>query len=402
MKISNRTANFQYAIRDVLVVAAEVEAQGHKLIKLNIGDPIKYHFKTPKLLTEPLKYAEDENYNFYADSQGILEFREAIASYENHKHKVGVTADKVVVTAGVSEGIQMTFMSFTNPGDQVLIPGIHYPSYSGNATIFDVDPQYYKTVVDDCFYPDSDHIRSLMNEKTKMVILNTPNNPTGSVYPEKVIKEIIDIVGEFDACIISDETYDELLLDKGLKHIATATIAKDVPVITYNGFSKVFLAPGWRLGYAYLQDPDNKISDPWNGLNKLTRLRLCASTPLQKAGTEALKADQNTYLPETIKTLKERRDLMYNRLKNMEGISVYKPEAAFYIFPVLDLEQFTWKSDKEFVFDFLRKKHVLTVFGSGFGPFGENGFRMVYLPTSEKIEEAMNKLEDLLNENRMK
>lgn len=241
-----------------------------------------------------------------------------------------------------------------------------------------------------------------MNEKTKMVILNTPNNPTGSVYPEKVIKEIIDIVGEYDACIISDETYDELLLDEGLKHTATATIAKDVPVITYNGFSKVFLAPGWRLGYAYLQDPDNKVSDPWNGLNKLTRLRLCASTPLQKAGAEALKADQNTYLPETIKTLKERRDLMYNRLKNMEGISVYKPEAAFYIFPVLDLKQFTWKSDKEFVFDFLRKKHVLTVFGSGFGPFGENGFRMVYLPTLEKIEEAMNKLEDLLNENRIK
>ena len=401
MKISERTESFSYAIRDVLAVANEVEAQGHELIKLNIGDPIKYGFKTPSILTEPLKFAEEANYNFYADSQGLLEFREAIASYENRKHGTNVTADKVVATAGVSEGIQMTFMAFTNPSDRVLIPGIHYPSYSGNAAIFGTEVQYYKTVVEDKFYPDPDHIRSLMNEKTKLVFLNSPNNPTGSVYPEKVLKEIVDIVGEYDACIVSDETYDGLILDDGLKHVATSKIANDVPVIAYNGFSKVFLAPGWRLGYTYLHDPAEKVQGPWKGLNKLTRIRLCASTPLQKAGTEALKGNQNTYLPETIKMLKDRRDLMYKRLSEMEGISVYKPEAAFYIFPVLDMKQFTWKNDKEFVFDLLREKHVLTVFGSGFGPYGENGFRMVYLPTLPQIEDAMNRLEDLLNVSRI-
>jgi len=401
MKISERTEKFSYAIRDVLTVAAEVEAQGHEIIKLNIGDPIKYGFKTPKLLTEPLKYAEEENYNFYSNSQGLLEYREAVASYENSKHGVSVTADKVVATAGVSEGIQMTFMAFTNPGDNVVIPGIHYPSYSGNATIFDTKIQYYKTVVQDNFYPDTDHIRSLMNKETKLVFLNSPNNPTGSVYPEKVLKEIIDIVGEYDACIVSDETYDGLILDDGLKHIATAKIAKDVPVIAYNGFSKVFLAPGWRLGYAYLHDPENKAKGPWEGLNKLTRIRLCASTPLQKAGAEALKQNLNSYLPETIRILRERRDLMFKRLTEMEGITVFKPEAAFYIFPVLNMERFTWKNDKEFVFDLLRKKHVLSVFGSGFGPYGENGFRMVYLPTLQQIEDAMNRLEDLLNISRI-
>ncbi len=401
MEISNRTASFSYAIRDVLAVANEVEAQGHEIIKLNIGDPIKYGFKTPKILTDPLSYAEKENYNFYANSQGILEFREAIAEYEKRKHNVDVSAADVVVTAGVSEGIQMTFMAFTNPGDRVLIPGIHYPSYSGNATIFENDIQYYKTVVDGNFYPDPDHIRSLMNEKTKLVFLNTPNNPTGSVYPEKILKEIVDIAGEYDACIVSDETYDLLMLEDGLKHTATANLAKDVPVIAYNGFSKVFLAPGWRLGYAYIHDPAEKIQGPWEGFNKLTRLRLSASTPLQKAGTEALKQDLNTYLPQTIKALKDRRDLMYIRLVEMEGISVYKPEAAFYIFPMLSMDQFKWKDDKEFVFDYLRQKHVLTVFGSGFGPFGKNGFRMVYLPSLEEIDSAMDKLEDLLNENRI-
>lgn len=401
MRISNRTASFSYAIRDVIAVANEVEAQGHEVIKLNIGDPIKYGFKTPKILTDPLKYAEEENYNFYADSQGILEFREAIANYENRKHDVGISADKVVVTAGVSEGIQMTFMAFTNPGDRILIPGIHYPSYSGNATIFENDLQFYKTVVEEKFYPDPDHIRSLMTDRTKLVFLNTPNNPTGSVYPEKQLKEIVDIVGEYDACIVSDETYDLLMLDEGLKHVATAKIANDVPVLTYNGFSKVFLAPGWRLGYAYIHDPAEKIQEPWNGLNKLTRLRLCASTPLQKAGTEVLKQNQDSYLPETIQALKERRDLMYGRLSEMEGISVYKPEAAFYIFPVLAMEDFKWKNDKEFVFDLLRKKHILTVFGSGFGPYGQNGFRMVYLPILEQIEEAMNRLEEFLKENRI-
>jgi len=282
-----------------------------------------------------------------------------------------------------------------------LIPGIHYPSYSGNATIFENDIQYYKTVVEDNFYPDPDHIRSLMNDKTKFIILNTPNNPTGSVYPEKHLKEIIDIVGEYDACIVSDETYDLLILDEGLKHTATAKIAGDVPVIAYNGFSKVFLAPGWRLGYTYIHDPAEKIQEPWEGMNKLSRLRLCSSTPLQKAGAEALRQDQDTYLPQTIKALKDRRDLICKRLAEMEGISVFKPEAAFYIFPMLDMEKFTWKNDKEFVFDYLKKKHVLTVFGSGFGPFGENGFRMVYLPTLEEIDSAMNKLDDLLNENRI-
>ncbi len=401
MKISKRTASFSYAIRDVLAVASEVEKEGHEIIKLNIGDPIRYDFKTPKLLTEPLKYAEEENYNFYANSQGILEFRETVAQYENKKHNVGVTADRVVATAGVSEGIQMTFMSFTNPGDRVLIPGIHYPSYSGNASIFDNEIQYYKTVLEDNFYPDPDHIRSLMDEKTRLVFLNSPNNPTGSVYPEKIIKEIVDIVGEYDACIVSDETYDGLLLDDGIKHIATASIAKDVPVITYNGFSKVFLAPGWRLGYAYIHDPEGKIEGPWEGLNKLTRIRLSACTPLQKACTEALKGDQSSYLPETIKNLRDRRDLMYKRLTEMEGISVYKPDAAFYIFPILSLDQFQWKNDKEFVFDLLRKKHVLTVFGSGFGPYGENGFRMVFLPTLDVIETAMNRIEELLNEFRL-
>ncbi|MHA1829776.1 MAG: aminotransferase class I/II-fold pyridoxal phosphate-dependent enzyme [Candidatus Heimdallarchaeaceae archaeon] len=400
MDKSHRTSNFSYAIRDVIAAANEVESKGHQVIKLNIGDPIKYGFKTPKILTEPLKYAEEENYNYYANSQGIPEFRKVIAEYENKKYDIGITEDNVLVTSGVSEGIQLTFMAFTNPKDRVIIPGIHYPSYSGNATIFETDIQYYKTVVEDNFFPDTDSIRSLMNDKTKLIFLNTPNNPTGSVYPEKIIKEIVDIVGEYDACIVSDETYDKLILDEGYNHVATAKIAKDVPVIAYNGFSKVFLAPGWRLGYTYIHDPEEKIIEPWEGVNKLSRLRLCASTPLQKAGTEALKADQSSYLPKTIQELKKRRDLIFKRLNEIEGINVYQPRAAFYIFPMIDMKQFSWRNDKEFVFDFLKKKHVLTVFGSGFGPYGKNGFRMVYLPTLETIDIAMDRLEDLMKESK--
>lgn len=400
MKISNRTSKFQYAIRDVLAVAKEVEAQGHKIIKLNIGDPIKYNYKTPKILTEPLKYAGEENYNFYADSQGLLELREEIAKLENSKYSVGITADDVVITMGVSEAIQMTFMAFTNPGDRVLIPGAHYPSYSGNAVIFETDMQYYTTQVEDNWYPDTDSIRKLMTENTKLIFVNTPNNPTGSVYPEKVLKEIIDIAGEYDCAVVSDETYDRLILDEGYKHVAMASIAKDVPVIAYNGFSKVFIAPGWRLGYTYIHDPEGKIQDPWNGLLKLTRLRLCASTPLQKAGAECLKASPD-YLPEFIASLRERRDIMYKRLTEMEGISVYKPRAAFYIFPKIDMSLFKWKDDKEFVYDYLRKKHVLAVFGTGFGINGKDAFRMVYMATPDEIYTAMDRLEELLKESRI-
>ncbi len=400
MKISNKTSSFSYAIRDVIAAAREVEKKGHSVIKLNIGDPIKYDFKTPSILTQPLKYAEDGNYNFYSDSQGLLEFREEVAKYENKKYDLGISADQVIATSGVSEGITFTFMAFTNPNDDVLIPGIHYPSYSGNSSIYGTNSVFYKTVVEENFYPDPDNIRSLMTDKTKLVILNTPNNPTGSVYPEKVIKEIIDIVGEYDAAIISDETYDKMILDENLQHVPVAKIAKDVPVVTFNGFSKVFLAPGWRLGYMYIHDPEGKISEPWEGVNKLTRLRVCTSTPLQKAGAEALKQDQDSYLPQTIRALKERRDLIYKRLSEMQGISVFKPQAAFYIFPVIDLNQFNWKDDKEFVMDFLHKKHVLTVFGTGFGPYGKDGFRMVYLPPLEEINEAMDRLDAFLKENR--
>ncbi|MHA1686629.1 MAG: aminotransferase class I/II-fold pyridoxal phosphate-dependent enzyme [Candidatus Heimdallarchaeaceae archaeon] len=399
MKISERTSKFEYAIRDVLAAAKEVEAQGHRIIRLNIGDPIKYDYKTPKILTEPLKFAGEENYNFYADSQGLLELREAVANTENEKYDVGITADDVVITAGVSEAIQMTFMAFTNPNDRVLIPGAHYPSYSGNATIFHTDLQYYTTKVENNWYPEPDSIRKLINEKTKLIFVNTPNNPTGSVYPEKVLKEIIDIAGEYDCAVVSDETYDRLILDEGYDHIAMATLAKDVPIITYNGFSKVFLAPGWRLGYTYIHDPEDKIKEPWNGLLKLCRLRLCASTPLQKAGAECLKVAPS-HLPEFISSLKERRDLMYKRLSEMEGISVYKPRAAFYIFPKLDMDLFKWKDDKEFVYDYLRKKHVLTVFGTGFGVNGKDAFRMVYMATPTEIDTAMNRLEELLKESR--
>lgn len=279
--------------------------------------------------------------------------------------------------------------SLLNSGDELLIPGPAYPSYSAFPKFYQAKAVTYRTISDDNWQPDVEDIRRKISDKTKAILVINPNNPTGAVYREKILKEITNIAGEHDLPIITDEIYDRLTMEDNF--VGMPSITKDVPLFMLNGFSKVYLIPGWRIGYVYLQDPEDKIRDIYNGIIKLGRLRLCVNTPAQFGCVEALKGPQD-HIKGTIEKLKRRRDLIFKRLNEIEGISSEKPEAAFYAFPKIE-NLGRYKDDKDFVLSFLRDEGVVSVHGSGFDEeYGKNHFRLVFLSQEELLEEAMDRL----------
>ncbi|MHA1124171.1 MAG: aminotransferase class I/II-fold pyridoxal phosphate-dependent enzyme [Candidatus Heimdallarchaeota archaeon] len=391
---ASRVQDLKYAIRDISAEARKLVAQGKDLIWLNIGDPNKFDFETPRNIVDAFVKAANENKNFYSESQGIVQLREAIVEKETKINGAkNLTIDDIHVTAGISEGIMFLFGSLLHPGDEILIPGPSYPSYTAFPKFYDAKGVTYRTIGDDNWQPDIDDIRKKITDKTRALLIINPNNPTGAVYREKVLKEIVDIAGEHDIPLIADEIYDRLTFDQ--KFVGMASLTKDVPLFAMNGFSKVYLMPGWRVGYLYIQDPDDKIREVYNGVSKLGRLRLCVNTPAQYGCTEALTGPQE-HIKETVEKLRKRRDLVYKRLNEIDGLSSQKPEAAFYAFPEInDLGKY--KDDKEFVLSLLKEEGVVTVFGSGFDKeYGANHFRLVFLSPDEIIDDAMNRIEKFM------
>ncbi|WP_456397106.1 aminotransferase class I/II-fold pyridoxal phosphate-dependent enzyme [Thermococcus sp.] len=388
---SKRAMGIEYAIRDVVLPARELERKGIKVIRLNIGDPVKFDFQPPEHMKEAYCRAIMEGHNYYGESEGDRELREAIVERERRKNGVDITPEDVRVTAAVTEALQLIFGASINPGDELLIPGPSYPPYVGLVKFYDGVPVEYRSVEEDGWKPDVDDIRKRITEKTRAIAVINPNNPTGALYDRKVLKEILDIAGEHDIFVISDEIYD-LMTYEG-QHVSPASLTKDVPVIVMNGMSKVYFATGWRLGYMYYVDPEDRLAELREAIDKMARIRLCPSTPAQKAAIAGLTGPMD-YLRSYMAKLRERRDYIYKRLNEMPGISAQKPEGAFYIFP--KIEDGPWKSDKEFVLDVLNNAHVLFVHGSGFGRNGAGHFRAVFLPPVEILERAMNSLEDFM------
>ncbi|NHJ87130.1 MAG: aminotransferase class I/II-fold pyridoxal phosphate-dependent enzyme [Asgard group archaeon] len=391
-----RVQSLEYAIRDVSAEARKLADKGKDLIWLNIGDPNKYDFETPSHIVDAFVKAARENKSFYSESQGILPLREAIVEKEIKINGAkNLSVDDVHVTAGISEGIMFLLGSLLTPGDELLIPGPSYPSYSAFPKFYDAKAVTYRTISNDNWQPDPDDIRKKISNKTKAILIINPNNPTGAVYREKVLKEIVAIAGEHDIPIIADEIYDRLSMDQ--KFVGIPSLLKDVPGFIFNGFSKVYLMPGWRVGYVYLQDPEDKIRDVYNGIIKLGRLRLCVNTPAQYGCLEALRGPQD-HIEGTVDKLRKRRDLIYKRLNEIEGISAEKPEAAFYIFPKIE-KLGKYKNDKDFILSFLKDEGVVSVFGSGFDPiYGKDHFRLVFLSQEEIIDDAMNRLERFIKQ----
>ena len=389
MKVSNRISNVEYAIRDITLHARRYEKSGTKIIYLNIGDPVKYDFPTPEHIKRALIDAVLNNFNYYADSEGILELREAIVEKASQKG-LSISVEDVLVTNGISEGLDMVAASIVEPNTEVLMPGPYYPPYASYVKFYGGKPIEFKLTDDGT--PDLDDIKSKITPKSRALCVINPNNPTGEVFNGKSLKQLIDIAAENDMYIVCDEIYDKLVFDKEFTGIGK--VAKDAAVILLNGFSKVYLMTGWRCGYICMNSNCQKLENIRNNIPKLARVRIATNLPVQKAAVAALQGPQE-YIAEIVTKLKNRRDLVVKRLNEIDGISCKLPNGAFYTFPEISLTH--WKTDKDFVLDLLNKTGILTVHGSGFGELGKGHFRIVYLPTEQVLEEAMDKLSDFIN-----
>jgi len=393
-RATERVRSIEYAIRDVVVLARKLEKQGKKIIYLNIGDPVKFDFNTPNHIKQALKEAVDEGANWYSPSEGLPELREAVCEKEKKVNGVEISPENVIVTQGISEGIQMLMAALVESGDEVLVPGPSYPPYISYVKFFGGKPVSYRTNEDNGWQPDISDLRSKITRKTRAIVWINPNNPSGALYSEKDVKEVVNLAGEHKLFLVSDEIYDRIVYKKGF--VSTAHIAKDVPVIGMNGFSKTYLMTGWRLGYMYFHNPHGELKELKECVEKETRIRLCANTPVQKAGVAALKGPQG-HIAEMVKKLRERRDYSWKRLNNIEGVSCTKPEGAFYVFPKVNEVGSKWKTDEEFAHQLLEKTGVLVVYGSGFDPtYGSGHFRAVILPPIETLKKAFDLMEQFM------
>lgn len=379
----------EYAIRDITLHARQYEKSGRKIIYLNIGDPVKYDFPTPDHIKKALIDAILNNFNYYADSEGILELRQAIVKKESLKG-LSITVEDVLVTNGISEGLDMVAASIVEPNSEILMPGPYYPPYASYVKFYGGKPIEFRLTEDGT--PDLDDIKSKITSKARALCIINPNNPTGEVFNSKNLKQLIDVAAEHDMYIICDEIYDKLVFDQEFTGIGK--VAKDAPVILLNGFSKVYLMTGWRCGYICMNSDCQKLENIRSNIPKLARVRIAANLPVQKAAVAALQGPQ-TYIAKTVSKLKKRRDLVVKRLNEMDGVSCKLPNGAFYTFPKILLNG--WKDDKDFVLDLLNKTGILTVHGSGFGELGKGHFRIVYLPNEQVLQEAMDKLGNFIN-----
>ncbi|MHC1604423.1 MAG: aminotransferase class I/II-fold pyridoxal phosphate-dependent enzyme [Candidatus Methanofastidiosia archaeon] len=393
MKSSKRCDSIEYAIREVVIPASKLERKGTKIIKLNIGDPNKFDFSTPQHMLDALCKSAKTADMGYTASEGYPELREEILKFENNKNSIDATPDDILVTSGVSESIQMLFGASLSPKDSILIPGPAYPPYTSLTRFFEATPIIYGTSEEKNWICDIDDIRKKVDKNTRAFVLINPNNPTGALTPKKVIKEIVDFCGENNLFLISDEIYDRIVFEG--KHYSPVSLKSDVPIVLLNGFSKVYLVPGWRIGYMVFQDPQGYLREIKEGVKKQARLRLCSNAPCQKACIEALRGPQD-HVRKMVSKLKERRDYMHKRINEIEGLECAKPQGAFYMFPKITHP--SWKDDKSFVLDVLNNCHVLFVHGSGFDRvYGKMHFRTVFLPPIPTIEKALSKVESYLS-----
>jgi alanine-synthesizing transaminase len=400
VKVTNRAQNIEYAIRDVIVHTKQLIKDGKRIYYLNIGDPAAFDFKTPQNVKDALCKAVQQDDNYYSPSEGRADLREAIVRKEKKVNNVNVSADNVLITEGISEGIQMILGALVEKGDEILFPGPTYPPYISYTRFFDGTPVSYETIETEGWQPNIDDLRSKVTKKTRAIVIINPNNPTGAVYDRKMTKEMLDIAGEHNLLVISDEIYDQLTYEK--EFVSAAYLSKDIPVVGLNGFSKVYQMTGLRLGYMYFKGEGTKLDTLKEGVEKECRIRICANTPVQIAATAALNGPQDL-VKDTVDRLRQRRDFAWKRLNEIEGISTTKPEGAFYIFPKIHDVDIHWKTDMEFVVDLLKQTGVLVVNGSGFDPvYGQGHARAVFLPPIEELDEAFQALEQFMKKSKIK
>ncbi len=398
LDITSRAADLRYAIRDIVVAAKEYEKKtGKKALYLNIGDPLKYDWETPRFMIDALHEASSKGRNGYAPSEGEDELRNAAAEKEKRVNGTDVDPERMIITAGVSEAIQFLTGALISEGAEFLVPGPAYPPYISYISYFGGKPVTYRTIEEEDWIPDVDDLRGKINDRTKGILIINPNNPTGAVYDRGTLKQIAYIAGEYELPLISDEIYDQLTFD--MKQTPMAGVTGDVPMIGFNGISKVYLAPGWRIGYVYFQDENGELEPLRDAMVRQARIRICTNTPTQLAAAAALRSD-GKHIKGMLERLRKRRQIIWERLNDIEGVSASLPQAAFYIMAKVELDGI-WRDDHDFVLELLNDTGVVFVPGSGFCPdYGRDHFRSVFLPPPDMIADAMDRLERFMEKKR--
>ena len=395
-KKSSKLDNVLYDVRGPVVAeAARMEESGKKILKLNIGNPAPFDFHAPDEVIQDI-ISNVSDCEGYSDSRGLFSARKAIMQYYQLKKLPNLNIQHIFTGNGVSELIQLAMNALLDDGDEILIPAPDYPLWTACATLAGGKPVHYICDEQADWYPDIDDIESKITSKTKAIVIINPNNPTGALYPVEILEQIAQIARENQLMIFSDEIYDRLIFDDQ-KHTSIASLAPDVFCVTFSGLSKSHMVAGFRVGWMVLSGDKSGAEDYIEGLNMLSNMRLCSNVPAQSIVQTALGGYQsvNEYLQPGGR-LYEQRELVYQMLNDIPGISVKKPQAAFYIFPKLDIRKFNITDDVKFAYDFLHEQQVLIVQGSGFNWPVPDHFRVVYLPHRRQLRQAIEKLGNFL------
>ena len=396
-KKSSKLDNVLYDVRGPVVdEATHMEEAGTHVLKLNIGNPAPFGFRTPDEVIYDMRQ-QLTDCEGYSNAMGLFSARKAIMQYAQLKHIPNVNINDIYTGNGVSELINLCMSALLDNGDEILIPSPDYPLWTACATLAGGKTVHYICDEESEWYPDIDDIRKKINDRTKAIVIINPNNPTGALYPKEVLEQIVQVAREHQLIIFSDEIYDRLVMD-GEKHISIASLAPDLFCVTFSGLSKSHMIAGFRVGWMILSGNKAVAKDYIEGLNMLSNMRLCSNVPGQSIVQTALGGHQSVedYIMPGGR-IYEQREFIYKALTDIPGISAVKPKAAFYIFPKIDTKKFNIVNDEQFVLDLLREKKVLLIHGGGFNWQQPDHFRVVYLPRIEVLKKATDSMADFLN-----
>lgn len=394
---SHKLDNVLYDVRGpVADEAARMEAAGTHILKLNIGNPAPFGFRTPDEVVYDMSQQLPDTEG-YSPSRGLFSARKAIMQYAQLKNIPNVSIDDIYTGNGVSELINLSLSALLDNGDEVLVPSPDYPLWTACVNLAGGTAVHYVCDEDSEWYPDIDDMRSKITDKTKAIVIINPNNPTGALYPKEVLQQIVDLAREHQLMIFSDEIYDRLVMD-GLEHISIASLAPDLFCVTFSGLSKSHMIAGWRVGWMVLSGNKRLAKDYIEGLNMLANMRMCSNVPAQSVVQTALGGHQSVkdYLVPGGR-IYDQRELVYNMLNDIPGITAVKPKAAFYIFPKIDVKKFNIHSDEQFALDLLHDKHILISHGGAFNWQEPDHFRVVYLPRISMLKETIGEIGDFFS-----
>ena len=395
-KKSSKLDNVLYDVRGPVVEeAGRMEEAGTHVLKLNIGNPAPFGFRTPDEVIYDMRQQLTECEG-YSDAKGLFSARKAIMQYAQLKHIPNSSIGDIYTGNGVSELINLSMSALLDNGDEILIPSPDYPLWTACATLAGGKAVHYICDEQSEWYPDLNDIEKKITDRTKAIVIINPNNPTGALYPEEILQKIVDIARRHQLIIFSDEIYDRLVMD-GEKHISIASLASDLFCVTFSGLSKSHMIAGYRIGWMILSGNKKHVKDYIEGINMLSNMRLCSNVPAQSIVQTALGGHQsvNDYIVPGGR-IYEQREFIYKALTDIPGITAVKPKAAFYIFPKIDTKKFNITDDEKFALDLLREKKILLIHGGGFNWKEPDHFRVVYLPRVEVLEKAARNIADFL------